>query len=196
MPRGPLPSRLPGTVLPGAVLLAAVCAATAALTACSDRAPDRAGQDAAAAAPKPSRWHQAGDGRDAVVAMDPEQQDELLAAAVAEARSTLEPARERWAAEQAADAAGHWSLKWAAPTATGTTEYLWVEPIRWSPFRVEGRLASAPREPLACGKGQDEPVQFPIEQVVDWVRYEGRGFSGMRQGGYTMDALARVFGEP
>ncbi len=141
----------------------------------------------------PSLWHQTTSG--ALVAMDADEQAALIGDAVQEARATAETARLRWV-EDGDAATGRWAIKWAAPTKAGTTEYLWVEPIRWSPFRVEGRLASAPHDPLTSGRQVNEPVNFPVEQLIDWVRFAEPDFSGAREGGFTIDALAARFGDP
>ena len=102
--------------------------------------------------------------------------DPALAEAVARARSSAPEAQERWR-DTPPDRRGGWGIKWRAPTVDEGVEYLWVEPLAWSRFRIEGRLASPPQRALACGKGQDELVGFPIEELVDWVRYERADFT-------------------
>jgi uncharacterized protein YegJ (DUF2314 family) len=111
------------------------------------------------------------------VALDADADDEALAAAIARARETAEAARLAWHAKPPTDRSG-WAIRWAAPTADGGLEYLWVEPINWSRHRIEGRLANPPQRELACGKGLDDLVGFPVEQLADWIAPPGEGLSG------------------
>jgi uncharacterized protein YegJ (DUF2314 family) len=111
-----------------------------------------------------------------------------LASAVAEARRTAPAARVRFLAS-GAEERGRWAVKWAAPTEDGGVEYVWVEPVTWSLFRIEGRLASPPQRSLACGRGLDDMVGFPAAELVDWLR-EPAG-AGEREGGFTADVLDR-----
>jgi uncharacterized protein YegJ (DUF2314 family) len=118
-----------------------------------------------------------------------------LARAIARARATAPDARARWR-DTPPDRRGAWAVKWRAATADDGFEHVWVEPLAWSRSRVEGRLASPPQRELACGKGQNDLVGFPIEEFVDWVHYEHDDFTGAREGGLTIDALEERFGPP
>ena len=121
--------------------------------------------------------------------------DPELAAAVQRARATAEDARQRWLAVSEAERR-HWSIKWAAPTVEATVEHVWVTPLAWTRFRVEGRLANQPQRELECAKVAGELVSFSTEELSDWVHLiEGR-VDGPREGGFTMELLERRYGEP
>jgi uncharacterized protein YegJ (DUF2314 family) len=117
-------------------------------------------------------------------------EDDELARAIARARATAEDARRRWEAASPQQRA-HWAVKWASPTVTGAVEHVWVRPIRWSAFRIEGILDSPPLRELACGKSPGDAVSFPIEELSDWLHSPDGDFSGRREGGFTIDALDR-----
>ena len=127
-----------------------------------------------------------------LLAVPPASADPVLAAelsrAISQARATAGDARKRWL-DRPDD---RWAIKWAAATEAGGVEHVWVEPMRWSLFRIEGRLVSPPREPLACGRTLQEFVSFPTEELSDWiVTTETR-----REGGYTIKVLEDHFGQP
>ncbi len=143
----------------------------------------------------PSPWHISQ--QSALIAVAPEDDPEL-AGAIRKARATLEEARGRWQTSRAdvAPDAGGWAVKWAAPTLDGHIEHVWVEPITWSRFRIEGRLASPPKRELLGGASQGELVSFSVEDVSDWVHLiEGRS-DGPREGGFTIEVLERRYGPP
>jgi uncharacterized protein YegJ (DUF2314 family) len=121
--------------------------------------------------------------------------DAALAAAIAEARATLDAARARWETGGPLQRS-EWAIKWAAPRADGAVEHVWVRPATWSRFRIEGVLASPPRGPLQCGKHLGEFVSFPVEEVSDWVHFTHGNVSGPRKGGFTIDALEERLGQP
>jgi uncharacterized protein YegJ (DUF2314 family) len=73
-------------------------------------------------------------------------------------------------------------------------EYLWVTPLHWSPFRVEGRLANPPQRELPGGAQLGDIVSFPAEQFVDWVHFTEQRVDGPREGGFTIDVLEDRFG--
>ena len=132
------------------------------------------------------------------VALPAGDDDEALAAAIARARETAQQARLRWL-DTPPEEKQTWAIRWAAPTADGGIEYLWVEPINWSHHRIEGRLANPPQRELACGKGLDQLVSFPIEQLADWIDMaEGDGDlpppDDTLQGGFTVRLLADRYG--
>lgn len=171
---------------------APVLAAVLLATACERdvRAPDVVEGDAPTTrATSRQAWRAAGDSE--VRALRDEEEEADLAVAIADARETLDDARIRWQARQRdPDAAkGFWAVKWRAPTTDGGAEYVWVEPMTWSAFRVEGRLASPPQRELACGRQRDDLVGFPAEELVDWVRYDNAEFRGAHEGGFTIAAL-------
>jgi len=71
--------------------------------------------------------------------------------------------------------------------------------LNWSPFRVEGILATTPITELECGKIAGDLVSFPIEELTDWMRDTGRKDANgepVVEGGYTTKALAKRFGNP
>ena len=141
--------------------------------------------------PAVSAWHASDESAQVAVAAD----DPHLAAAIGRARSTAGQARDRWRAADAHDRA-RWAVKWAAPTADGGVEHVWVRPVVWTRFRIEGRLANPPTEPLESGRLAGELVSFPAEQLSDWVHLvEGPG-DGPREGGFTMDLLEQRYGPP
>ena len=158
-----------------------------ALVGCIDDPPPPRGDDVATAPPAPPALWSEVDGSQQVV-LTPDAEDEALRAAIERARDTAEDARRRWLATPP-DERGEWAVKWCAPTDDGGIEYVWVEPMTWSPFRIEGRLASPPRRALACGRALDEIVGFPVEELVDWMR-EG----AEREGGFTVEVLEQRYG--
>src|SRR5690349_19897978 len=140
-------------------------------TACTHDAapPDQPATQAAA--PKPSLWKSI-DPASPVAVVSPVNESKLRAA-MEQARSTAEQARQKWL-YTAADDRPRWAVKWAAPLAghaaatmssAERTEHVWVSPVHWSPFRIEGVLASTPVNDLACGKHLGELVSFPIEEL-------------------------------
>ncbi len=143
---------------------------------------------------RPSPW-QIADGS-AQVAVPKEADDPELAQAIAEARRTVDQARQRWLGSTEQERL-QWTVKWGAPTVTGGVEHLWVKPIlHWSPFRIEGRLANPPQAELASGKGLGETVSFPIEELSDWVhRLEDR-IDGEHEGGFTVELFEHRYGQP
>lgn len=167
--------------------------ALAALAACE---PGDSGAPAAAAGrdgptTMPSQWHV---GEASARVGWPEDEDPgPMIAAIAEARNTAEAAAERWriAADQ-----DRWAVKWEAPTADGGVEYVWVAPLTWSAFRIEGTLASEPETELACGRGAGAIVAFPVEELADWVHYLSDDPAGTREGGFTITVLEKRFGRP
>ena len=118
-----------------------------------------------------------------------------MEAAIAEARSTAEEARRRWSAASPRERSG-WAVKWAAPTAEGTDEHVWVTPVSWSPFRIEGVLSSAPEGDLLCGRVQGQIVGFSTDELSDWVLLLDGRIDGRREGGFTIVVLERHFGPP
>lgn len=144
---------------------------------------------------KSSAWKSA---NGATVVSADDASDESLRAAIEQARKTAETARARWTQADDADRA-HWAIKWAAPTFDQRIEYVWVRPVNWSPFRIEGVLMSQPVAELECGKREGELVSFAIEELADWVHsfdsppHVGEGEF---EGGFTVRVLEERFGKP
>lgn len=123
-----------------------------------------------------------------------ERDDAEMLAAIAKARETADEARTRWLASPES-ARMRWAIKWAAPNELDETddeseqsvEYVWVLPLHWSPFRVEGILASEPVEPLACRAREGDLVSFAIEELADWVYFAA---DGTLEGGFTAAVIA------
>ncbi len=145
----------------------------------------------------PSPWRESGDSWQIALKRDLDQPE--LADAIAQAQATMDEAREQWLVTSSADRT-NWAVQWAAPavTETGaeTTEHVWVQPLHWSPFRVEGVLLSEPLTELVAGKSRGELVGFSSEEVTDWVHFVTGDREGERHGGFTIDALQKRFGSP
>jgi uncharacterized protein YegJ (DUF2314 family) len=130
-----------------------------------------------------------------------------LDAAMAEARRTLDDARHRWSVAKP-DERALWAVKWAAPLALESSahpsvdspiEHVWVQPINWSPFRIEGVLLSQPLRPLDCGRNAGELVSFPADQLADWLHYAADPATNPNapfEGGFTVKALEQAYGRP
>lgn len=143
---------------------------------------------------QPSPW-QTADGS-AQVAVPNEADDPQLAEAIAEARRTVDQARQRWLSSTEQERL-RWTVKWAAPTVNGGVEHLWVKPIlHWSPFRIEGRLANPPQAELASGRGLGETVSFPVEELSDWAYLLQGRIDGEHEGGFTVELLEQRYGQP
>lgn len=156
---------------------------------------------ASAAREKPPAWRV--ENHSLVVAVRDEASDPELLAAIIKAKATSEDARVRWNAANAQERA-HWAVKWAAPLAEPANgrqaEHVWVKPVNWSPFRIEGVLASEPVDELANGKSLGDLVSFPVDELSDWIHLTAEGaandFSGPHEGGFTMKVLEERFGRP
>lgn len=177
-----------------AVLVAFICI----LCGCVDTGSDSSTTSSKDSAPKTSPWQPGTNGSEPVIAVPMEADDPDMQAAIAEARKTAEDARKRWTA---ADAHGRtqWAIKWAAPTADEKIEHVWVQPISWSPFRIEGILKSEPRTPLAAGKTTGQLVSFPIEELSDWLyvtQVDPRTGQMTTEGGFTNKVLEARYGKP
>jgi uncharacterized protein YegJ (DUF2314 family) len=122
-----------------------------------------------------------------------------LDAASVEARKTMIEACKRWRRAGEADRT-RWMVKWAAPieedgattqpdAPIAAVEHVWVLPVQWSEFRIEGVLVSQPVRELSCGKRAGDFVGFPAEELSDWLCQPGTGSSAKREGGFTIKAL-------
>ncbi len=168
---------------------------TAALLGCdSAEPPVETTRRSAPSATTPSPWQIANGS--AQVAVAHEADDPELAQAIAEARSTVDQARERWL-NSTEEKRSQWTVKWAAPNVAGGVEHVWIKPIlHWSSFRIEGLLASPPQSELVSGKGFGEPVSFPVEELSDWIYLIDGRIDGEHEGGFTVQLLEQRYGQP
>jgi hypothetical protein len=196
------------------------------LHACAPQDDQSGATDAGPTAPgQPSSlWQSLNDS--AQVAVPDEANDAELQAAIAQARATDAEARLRWLAAppeerarwfikwaapiaesnddpnaSAPGAASGAPRTGAVPATAGTVpgtgvEHVWVQPIEWSTFRIEGPLATKPTHDLACGKTANELVSFPVDELSDWIYLPDGDFHGKREGGFTVQVLERRFGKP
>ncbi len=120
-----------------------------------------------------------------------------LRAAIEAARKSLNRARLAWASAEDRDS---WALKWETRTGPDrlTIEHLWVIPVTWTEYRVEGVLASLPLQEFDRKPG--DLVSFDSDEILDWVHtLDGPAathLSGQREGGYTVDELRNRYGVP
>ncbi len=139
-----------------------------------------------------SPWRTA---EDSTLLAVPAEQAAALSRAIDLARASAADASELWAAADPR-ARGRWAVKWEAPTADRSLEYVWVRPLSWDRHRIEGVLASPPQRPLQCDRVAGELVAFPVSELADWVHYVDGSPDGRREGGFTIDALEARFGQP
>lgn len=155
---------------------------------------------------QPVLWRQV-QGATVVAVRDPavERQLEL---ATGEARRTLDDARQRWSVAKPHERA-LWAVKWAAPLAPHagdqdqappvagdeSVEHIWVRPLTWSAFRIEGTLLSAPTRALESGRTSGEIVGFPIDEVSDWIHFASPQADAAFEGGFTVRVLEERYGE-
>jgi uncharacterized protein YegJ (DUF2314 family) len=149
-------------------------------------------------APPPSPWLKHGESTFVAVPDAPE--DHQMIAAIAQARSTAGQAQQRWSQADQTERQ-RWFIKWAAPTADQAVEHVWVQPINWSPFRIEGTLVSEPVRELMDGKAQGDLVSFPVEELSDWIHLNSPpngaiDFNAPHEGGFTVKVLQERFGPP
>lgn len=140
-----------------------------------------------------SNWHTLDDAL--IVQVPGDEIDEELEQAIFEAREAAEDQQKAWL-QSAPSIRGRWAIKWAASTADGRVEYIWVHPVSWTQFRIEGTLANTPLNELACAKTLGESVGFPIEELADWIHYTTANLDGPHEGGFTMKVLKDRYGEP
>lgn len=172
-------------------LVAVIAAAAAA--GCDEQPAIAPAEPPLSPAPEGSAWRRGGGSE--MVATPPPADDPQLAAAIAQARSTAGQARERWAQEPE-QARRSWAVNWAAPTADGGVEYVWVRPTGWSQYRIEGWLANPPQAVLACGRVQGELVSFPADELADWARFDDDDPERPVEGGFTIRLLDDRYGTP
>jgi hypothetical protein len=78
-------------------------------------------------------------------------------------------------------------------------EHVWVQPINWSPFRIEGVLLSEPVHALDSGRTTGEIVSFPIDELSDWIHFAADPATNPDapfEGGYTVTVLEEEYGRP
>jgi uncharacterized protein YegJ (DUF2314 family) len=160
---------------------------------CDDRPAIAPARPPLSSTPDGSAWRSL-DGSEQV-ATPPVDTDPELAAAIEQARSSAAGARAKWASETPA-ARTRWAVKWAAPTADGGVEHVWVQPTSWTRHRIEGWLASPPQSPLACGRLQGELVSFPAEALSDWARFPAGSREHPAEGGFSIRVLEARYGRP
>jgi uncharacterized protein YegJ (DUF2314 family) len=145
-----------------------------------------------------------------VVAVNDPAVERELERATGEARRTLDDARQRWSVAKLEERT-LWAVKWAAPLAENadgqahaapagdaagqSVEHVWVRPLTWSAFRIEGVLLSAPTMSLECGRASGEIVGFPIDQISDWIHFASHQAEAAFEGGYTVRVLQERYGE-
>ena len=159
------------------------------------------------------RWQRINDSNVIAIDIDDVKIQRQLDAAMADARSTLDDARQRWSVAKP-DERALWAVKWAAPlpldssnqpsvdshlpsahgqqpTIDSLNEHVWVQPINWSPFRIEGVLLSQPIRLLDCGRNAGELVSFPVDELADWLHYAADPATNPEapfEGGFTVKA--------
>lgn len=106
-----------------------------------------------------------------------------FASARREAVSRLEEARLRWTFGDDASRA-RWLIGWWAADETGPAELLWVAPLHWSQFRIEGTLRSRPADAQAPPPGS--LVTFSADEVADWVCIHD---DGSIEGGFVLRSV-------
>ncbi len=175
------------------MLRIAIAGLPLAVVACEDQPPPPQLQAESPQPAPPSLWQ---DGpRSPIVAIDESADDPEMVEAMKAARASAEDARKRWSLATSEQRA-RWAIKWAAPTADGRTEHVWVSPVRWSKFRIEGVLTSEPVNELANGKSLGDLVSFPIDELSDWIFLKTDDFTGPREGGFTVNVLEKRYGTP
>lgn len=115
-----------------------------------------------------------------LLVIDPADTD--LLAAIAAARDTLEGTRHRWLHATQLERRQYF-IKFSHPLPDGRSEHLWLHPLHWSPFRIEGRLVSRPR--LARDLQPGHLVETTRESIIDWLIQ----LPDRTDGGYTSAVL-------
>ncbi len=191
MDLSPLARGLPHAIMGWMILRMLLAAAVLATAGCEERPAIAPAEPPPTSTPDGSAWRTI-DGSQRVAAPDT---DAELAAAIGQARSTAAEARAKWGSEPA-DARTHWAVKWAAPTADGGVEHVWVRPTSWTVHRIEGWLANPPQDPLACGRVRGDLVSFPAEALSDWVRFGDGSGDRPAEGGFSIRVLEARYGRP
>jgi uncharacterized protein YegJ (DUF2314 family) len=168
------------------------------LSGCDDRNPSSTDQSEQSSEPL-TRSHWRMQEHATIVGVADDSEDRELLKAMAEARKTAPAARQRWANASSEDRE-RWSIKWAAPTVNHQSEHVWVKPLNWSAFRIEGVLISSPVNELTCGKRQGELVSFSVDELSDWLYLLPAQPSTKPdqafEGGFTEKLLEARYGRP
>ena len=113
-----------------------------------------------------------------------------LEVAISRARQAEPRARRLWASTPE-DQKDRWAVLWGKGRGSSILdpespqiEYLWVIPIRWNQFRIEGMLASHPLSDEQLKPG--ELIAFASEDLADWIHEPEVGDV---EGGYTIKVL-------
>ncbi|HWB19192.1 MAG TPA: DUF2314 domain-containing protein [Phycisphaerales bacterium] len=168
--------------------------ALAPLSAC-DRQPSAATEPSASVSTtQGAASHWLATQTDSVVVISDVNVQSQLAVAADRARTSADQARVKWASQPSQR--DRWAIKWSAPTLEGAPEQVWVVPVNWSEFRIEGRLVTDPIRTLECGKSQGDIVSFPANELVDWVYLADGKPDGQREGGFTLKVLEERAGKP
>jgi len=116
-----------------------------------------------------------------------------LETVIAEAQATAASARERFNEADPVERLSYIVL-WNAPTGEGSLELVWVRPVRWSQFRIEGVLLSEPRQPLHSGRAAGELVSFPVDDLADWAILDVKRPGHTIEGAATLHAIEQRIG--
>jgi len=118
-----------------------------------------------------------------------------LAESIEEAQRTAHEAREQFNKALPHERV-RYALQWMARTVDGSREFVWVRPVEWSPFRIEGVLLSQPTGELEVGAVPGELVSFPIEELADWVILDDNHPGTAVKGATTLNAIEQRIGTP
>ena len=193
-------------VLSRFAVLLAICMTFGCEPPPSDSA-DRAATAPSQTTAQPALWRQV-QGATVVAVSDPAVERQLERA-TGEARRTLDDARQRWSVATP-EQRMLWGVKWAAPLAEAagdqnqaspppaagseSVEHIWIRPLTWSAFRIEGVLLSTPTRALDCGRTASEIVSFPIDEVSDWIHFASQQADTAFEGGFTVRVLQERYG--
>lgn len=118
-----------------------------------------------------------------------------LSASIEAAQASANQAR-----QQFLDAMPHDRLRfavlWMSPTVDGAREFVWVRPLEWSPFRIEGVMLSEPTAALESGTVKGELASFAIEELADWVILDAKRPGHAVEGATTLRELEQRIGTP
>lgn len=161
------------------------------LCAC-DRMPTSDAANRDPGAPADSLWVR--DHDSAHVTLSKQQMAEF-SDSISAAQKSAQAAQQQFSAAIPAEQV-RYAILWMAATADGAREFVWVRPVKWSPFRVEGVLLSEPVHELECGRLAGELVSFPVEDLADWVILDTTQAGKVDQGAATIRAIEQRIGAP
>lgn len=168
-----------------------LCLLAALLCACDQQPNTTSNADAE---PHDSAWVRDGDGLSTHVTLS---NDEVagFADAIAKTQASAKEAQAQFVKEIPADQT-RYAILWMAATTEGSREFVWVRPVSWSLFRIEGVLLSEPTQPLECGRSTGEFVSFPVEDLADWAILDPKNPGQALQGAATLQAIEQQVGTP